>query len=136
MQARYLPGHYRPLTAIATRYIMDIVDIVADYGDRVICEGTHKKSDLIRAFGRALSEIAPDAHNAIFDDADYMLIHQALLHGNTYDVDYGTMCEVADNLLENLDVELGAHAPDGYYFGTPEGDGACFGFWSFDDFSD
>jgi hypothetical protein len=123
-------------TGNIAKYKRIIMTIVTDYRDKVICEGTLRNSNLIRAFGRALADLAPDAHEAIFEDADYMLIRQMLLQGDEYLVDYGRMSAIAENLAADLDVELGAHAPDGYYFGTQEGDGACFGFWRLDDDND
>ena len=36
-------------------------------------------------------------------------------------------------LLEEIEVALDSIAPEGTYFGTSEGDGADWGFWSYDE---
>ena len=36
-------------------------------------------------------------------------------------------------LLERLFETLEEAAPEGYYFGSQEGDGACFGYWSIEE---
>lgn len=42
------------------------------------------------------------------------------------DQEWQTVYELTDRLWDALDDA----APDGYWFGTAEGDGACFGFWT------
>ena len=44
--------------------------------------------------------------------------------------------ECAYFLNEDLFDELDMHSPDGYYFGSAEGDGSDFGFWSIDENED
>jgi hypothetical protein len=41
--------------------------------------------------------------------------------------------DCASLLNEELPDLLNEHAPEGFCFGSHEGDGACFGFWSFQD---
>lgn len=38
-------------------------------------------------------------------------------------------CDLAQRTLETLTTTLEEAAPAGFYFGSQEGDGACFGFW-------
>lgn len=41
--------------------------------------------------------------------------------------------EVLNNALDLIFVIMNSIAPEGCYFGSSEGDGACFGFWECED---
>ncbi len=76
-----------------------------------ISEGTHKANDLFSAFYPVLLEMDPIvAQEIAFHDHDE--IDEVIV-----EIMY---------LLDNL-------APEGYFFGSHDGDGACFGFWKEDD---
>jgi len=84
----------------------------------IVSEGTLKTSDLIEAFAGFIE-------NHRFDHADWFDLHSALadyFEGHLND-------EQQDYLLEDLRTVMEDIAGPNVYFGTAEGDGACFGFW-------
>lgn len=72
-----------------------------------ISHGTLKLEDLISAFGPVLRDLAPAKWASL-------VVHQS-----------SDLQEFVIKLIDTLD-DL---APEGYYFGTIEGDGSDFGFW-------
>ena len=83
----------------------------------VVIEGTMQNADLIPRFLSVLEDVDEEIYDGVYDEWSDII--------DAADWD----CEEADELLEDLFDDLNAAAPGGYYFGTAEGDGACYGFW-------
>lgn len=90
--------------------------------DSTVIRATHRPQDLIPAFLGVLKEtpeyvqlmnVVP-AHALEDDDADWWESEDAVYFLNE------TLWDVLNN-----------YAPEGYYFGSTEGDGSDFGFWKF-----
>ena len=97
-----------------------------DQQAEIISEGTHRLADLIPRFLNAVRDHAPDEYAAMTVSPFGPI--------PSYVQDEGDDSEWWDSddasaLLEELTEILEDHAPDGYTFGTQDGDGACFGFW-------
>lgn len=90
--------------------------------DKVVSDGTLKPEDLIPKFLNALKH-DETAHSKFLKDNPEILEIQSW-----DDVDDETKSMLVDELTDALnDI-----APDGYFFGASDGDGACFGFWQVD----
>jgi hypothetical protein len=90
--------------------------------DKVVSDGTLKPEDLIPKFLNALKH-DETAHSKFLKDYPEILEIQSW-----DDVDDETKSMLVDELTDALnDI-----APDGYFFGASDGDGACFGFWKVD----
>ena len=90
--------------------------------DKVVSDGTLKPEDLIPKFLNALKH-DETAHSKFLKDNPEILEIQSW-----DDVDDETKSMLVDELTDALnDI-----APDGYFFGASDGDGACFGFWKVD----
>lgn len=90
--------------------------------DKVVSDGTLKPEDLIPKFLNALKHDEA-AHSKFLKDNPEILEIQSW-----DDVDDETKSMLVDELTDALnDI-----APDGYFFGASDGDGACFGFWKVD----
>lgn len=90
--------------------------------DKVVSDGTLKPEDLIPKFLNALKH-DETAHAKFLKDNPEILEIQSW-----DDVDDETKSMLVDELTDALnDI-----APDGYFFGASDGDGACFGFWQVD----
>ncbi|MBR4407410.1 MAG: hypothetical protein IKT27_03755 [Clostridia bacterium] len=87
--------------------------------DKVVSDGTLKPEDLIPKFLNALKH-DETAHSKFLKDYPEILEIQSW-----DDVDDETKSMLVDELTDALN----GIAPDGYFFGASEGDGACFGFW-------
>ena len=88
-----------------------------------VSTATLREEDLIPAFEQVL-----DSAGVSFDrpaSADKLLAGKALLDEEWEDVAY-YLNETLFDLLNEI-------APEGTYFGSHPGDGADFGFWSFDE---
>ena len=91
-----------------------------------ISEGTLKTEDLLQAFADELSGYQPTQHSSLLEDA-WVLANHA---NDERDAPDQTMWEEnASFIVNNLQDALNELAPPFCYFGTLEGDGACFGFW-------
>lgn len=87
--------------------------------DKVVSDGTLKPEDLIPKFLNALKH-DETAHSKFLKDNPEILEIQSW-----DDVDDETKSMLVDELTDALnDI-----APNGYFFGASDGDGACFGFW-------
>lgn len=90
--------------------------------DKVVSDGTLKPEDLIPKFLNALKH-DETAHSKFLKDFPEVLEIQSW-----DDVDDETKSMLVDELTDVLN----GIAPDGYFFGASDGDGACFGFWKVD----
>jgi len=81
----------------------------------VVSEGSLHPEDLIPKFTHVLGDIAPSALAKLGP--------------------WPASPERQEYTVELIDM-LDDAAPQGYYFGTHEGDGACFGFWKADELPD
>ena len=90
--------------------------------DKVVSDGTLKPEDLIPKFLNALKH-DETAHSKFLKDYPEILEIQSW-----DDVDDETKSMLVDELTDALN----GIAPDGYFFGASDGDGACFGFWKVD----
>lgn len=92
-------------------------DTFEELRDKSISSGTMLATELFPKFVEVLKKYNPE-------------------EASQYDgIDIGTMddetvADTMDNLFDSMDTI----APSGCYFGTSEGDGADFGFWTSDDF--
>ena len=95
----------------------------------IISEGTLRTTDLIETFSAALRSDGTDGADAL-----------AQIERDTLDAVLGfedrgpdDLCLVSilqDEHLDALVAALEELAPEGFYFGSHEGDGALFGFWA------
>lgn len=88
----------------------------------VISEGTLRSADLIPAFWDAV----PPARQSEILSGEYALDILDATENEEYNYDSEAAKELLDYLFDVLD----DCASDGTYFGSHEGDGALFGFWS------
>ena len=90
--------------------------------DKVVSDGTLKPEDLIPKFLNALKHDETAYSKFLKDNPEILEIQ------SWDDVDDETKSMLVDELTDALnDI-----APDGYFFGASDGDGACFGFWAVD----
>lgn len=90
-----------------------------------ISTGTLRSQDLIARFMVTIKAMSPAAAAELTPEVDEVL---AALTSDGDDAK-----EQAGELIERLTTVLEGAAPEGYYFGTHEGDGADFGFWEADE---
>ena len=110
-----------------------------------LIHGTLRTADLIPAFAQELATLCQERgcpawreHQALCTEAqtfgahadDYEPFNAADTAQSWFDTDR------AADVLDALFDALQAHAPDGHYFGSLDGDGADFGFWATDDADD
>ena len=92
-----------------------------------VSHGTLREQDLVPAFLSVLEEHASEAHERITDQ--YPNVIEALRRDPDGIVDWDPVHWLMEDLVDALDEA----APDGYWFGAHEGDGADFGFWEIED---
>ncbi len=88
-----------------------------------VSQATLRTCDLVQAFNAELERLLPDACPHVATRWD---------HYDTWEAAEDAEPEEMGYLLERLTESLEALAPDGLHFGTLEGDGADFGFWTID----
>ncbi len=87
-----------------------------------ISSGTLRTQDLLRAFASEYERLLP------FNGAN--LANRARVEADNIDFAEGAADETSQEILNDLTEALNElSSPHGLYFGTTEGDGACFGFW-------
>lgn len=95
-----------------------------------VIRATLRNADLLKAFSQELESVSLGNNK---EDRD--LINEAKSLIQEIDLD-DSMAELPDDKLEQgselvneLIDALNEHAPEGYYFGTLEGDASDFGWW-------
>ena len=92
-----------------------------------LIHGTLRSEDLLQAFADELERINPDALSRVLKIYPEVRGKSAT---NIAEVDQTSIGEVLSEAIEMLMDALNEYAPDGYYFGSIEGDGSDFGFWA------
>lgn len=95
-----------------------------------LIHGTHRPQDLIPAFLGAVRRYAPTEYTALVS-APFAPV-PAHVDDEGDDSPWWDSEEATYLLAELTDILEGV-APEGYYFGAHEGDGADFGFWPVDE---
>ena len=90
--------------------------------NKSLCWGTLVPKDLFHAFVRVCALLDIKLDEKFYGDLD------------PFAEDYSD--EEWSDLWEQMCIHLEYNAPEGYYFGTTEGDGSDFGFWEFEDDND
>lgn len=93
-------------------------------GCYVVSEGTLRVQDLIAAYLDELDRFTPARASSLRIDVQTMK--------DEYGEEKWAETDEAAETLATLTDALERVAPWGHYFGTLEGDGACFGFWATD----
>lgn len=88
-----------------------------------VSSGTLLAEDLIPAFLDALKIVNPRKYQTFITWPDQ------LLERMPPEGDFWWTSEEAMEILHELFDALAESAPEGYCFGSLEGDGSCFGFW-------
>ena len=89
-----------------------------------LIQGTLRNEDVLQAFSDELYRLAGGTGEG---DQPQGKINEAMdLLDNASEEKFE---EFASELVTELKDALNEYAPDGYYFGSIEGDGADFGFW-------
>lgn len=102
---------------------------LAASGCVTVSTATLRAQDLLPKFLDALSVVAPEAYQQLMvPGAGFSAVPAHALEDE--DDEWWQSEDCAWLLNEILFDALNEHAPEGYYFGAHEGDGACFGFWS------
>ena len=93
-----------------------------------VSTATLRSQDLLPKFLDALRVLAPEAHQQLtMPGAGFSAVPSHALEDE--DDEWWDSEDCAWLLNEILFDALNEHAPEGHYFGSHEGDGACFGFW-------
>ena len=95
-----------------------------------LIHGTLRTQDLLQAFADELDRLR-DRTDPTNSDADAVTDAYELLNGGVTDSD--DAATTMQEALYAVEARLELYAPDGCYFGSIEGDGADFGFWTDED---
>ena len=93
---------------------------IDDLKGMVVSEGTMGVNVLIRKYLDVLETYAPDNYKVYIEANPELKDRNVWMALDVRDKSY-----IVDELADELD----KIAPEGYYFGASEGDGACYGFW-------
>lgn len=96
---------------------------IDDLKGMVVSDGTMGVNVLIRKYLDVLKTYSPNNYKAYIEANPELKDRDVWMALDIQDKSY-----IVDELADELD----KIAPEGYYFGASEGDGACFGFWSVD----
>ena len=102
---------------------MEIIKADNSWQNETVSNATLRDPDLAGAFLGALESIDP-ARAALWASEAAL----ALITCN-WDGDRLNTADTVSEILVELQDLLNERAPEGYHFGSIEGDGACFGFW-------
>jgi len=95
----------------------------------VVSSATLRPQDLLKRFRDALLCVDPSHARLIIGDEEFQKLRDML----EKDPSSEWAREEADFTIDLLEGALNYLAPEGCYFGSHVGDGACFGFWSAED---
>lgn len=104
---------------------------IASHGGFVVSEGTLRDEDLLERFADTLQLFDVTDDIALCEEA-LELAEKLECQGTFEDTGFYELQDEASECLEELHDRLNERAPEGYYFGASEGDGACFGFWAYE----
>lgn len=113
--------------------------MLESYKSVVVSNGTHRTENLARSFYKPVYSLyfeALEQHNmevykkciALRRDLEHIHNFYECVSRFNLNKEGEETEEFIDVINDVFDV-LNEYAPEGYYFGTLEGDGACFGFW-------
>jgi len=109
--------------------VKTLQDLIVSRGGLVVSTDTLRPDHLVNAFGHNLV-IHYQLPFPNYRDLSLMLDEYSKQLDNLPDQDQAFQDQVGE-LLDELYIYFDSIAPDGYYFGSQEGDGACFGFWQY-----
>jgi hypothetical protein len=111
------------------QHVQDFRPNVKDFAHAgTVSHATLRPEDLIPAFSSKLRELAGENFENCADDDDRANVLALLSFAEDFSLGTLTVEQVGDLTNDLLDA-LDRFAPEGWYFGTLEGDGADFGFW-------
>lgn len=99
----------------------------------IVSDRTLREDHLITAFANCLVRLGVDLSEweGVIEQANIsakeLVMDERFYTDDAY-VDYA-IADCMEALIEQLEL----NAPDGYRFGTHEGDSVCFGYWKVDD---
>lgn len=93
----------------------------------IVSTDTLKTEHLLVKYWEAAETLAVLLERPCFLEPETLLILDQLVGEDSKASDW--CCDLAQQALEILTTALEEVAPIGFYFGSQEGDGACFGFW-------
>lgn len=99
----------------------EIAAVIAQTGGYILSEGTLRNRDLLPRMLAALEDLVPTAYEGF---SERERIESADADDPWWESEEGGWAS------EALFARLNEYAPEGFYFGANEGDGACFGFWA------
>jgi hypothetical protein len=100
----------------------------------IVSTGTLRLEDLLPKYWQTAEQLAQLADRPALINPGTLAGLQKLVGEDSRESDWND--EEACQLLEDLTDTLQDVAPVGFYFGTSEGDGACFGFWLGEDWAE
>jgi len=93
----------------------------------IVSTDTLKTEHLLVKYWEAAETVAVLLERPCFLDPETLQELRLLVGEDSKEKDWD--CDLAQRTLETLTAALEEAAPAGFYFGSQEGDGACFGFW-------
>jgi len=93
----------------------------------IVSTDTLKTEHLLVKYWEAAETVAVLLERPCFLDPETLQELRLLVGEDSKEKDWD--CDLAQRTLETLTTALEEAAPAGFYFGSQEGDGACFGFW-------
>lgn len=93
----------------------------------IVSNGTLRSEDLLPSFWQVAEQLGATIPSELLADL------QTLVGADSTEADWSD--ELASDTVQTLFDVLGEVAPDGFCFGSSEGDGACFGFWLSEDWA-
>lgn len=110
---------------------MSIKQSIKKYGYAEISSGTFRAQDLIPAMLEALEELAPETYQQVVSPGcGFSAFPSYAQEDDDHEWWESDDCYALESVLACL---LNEHAPEGYHYGSNEGDGASIGFWPCED---